>query len=717
MKRWLCSLGLLLCVPYAQATEAAQEVWDLGAEDDAISGMMQILEQETELATRSRLNADYVPGMVTVLYGKDLEAMGFQLVWEALSLVPGMSTISNSVGEFGVSVRGVGPTAFGSGKLLYLIDGRRTEALLRGTGPASTIRLALVDRIEVIRGPGSSVYGGYAFNGVVNIILKKGNSLSIRSTNQGDHTGEWLMDTGDRGELQANLSLSGRSFKGSGTRSGPDLMYQLGNAANSHAPGLVNDKVRYGTLNMDASWRDYSLHIFYTQSNNGDMFGINNTLSPPGQGGHFDFRDADFYLERKWEMDDQRAWIRLGHKRMNLFEVTPIFASGFTTLATLPVVGPTAISYPDGMVQQIHYTENKDSVEAEWNFNWREHRLLLGSSLTWARVRDPVFWTNYDLATQLPFDVQTFLLTGNQVPVGWQVHTGATNWIKEGIRRTESALYAQDEWRVSDALMITAGLRYDRFSDVQGNLSPRLAAVYSQDDRHIFKAQFATAFRPPTFLEMYVTDSVGFLRGNSALKPERSNNIDLAYIFKTPTLTLRSSLYYSKMKNLIISDLNNQYSNIGRANRKGAEFEYQWAAHRRLRVQGSISYALTRDESTGLPIVGSSRWLGNNMFSADLTSRLQLHVLTQYVGARERQAGDPRPLAPSSLVWNLSLRYEDLFWPGTTASLGVDNLFDRAVFYPSTMTVSPLTGQPIQTYPGDYPQNGRRAWLQLRYSL
>ena len=715
----LCTLLLPLAEVAAADATAGMDAWQIDDPNDAMADMMQLLNQETELATRSKLNADYVPGMVSVLYGKDLEAMGFQIVWEALSVVPGVTTIGNAVNEFGVSVRGVAPV-FGTGKLLYLINGRHSEATLRGTGPASTLRLALVDRIEVIRGPGSSVYGGYAYNGVINIILKKGNSLSLRSTNQGNHSGEWLLDTGDEGELKANLSLAGKSFRGSGTRSGTDLMYQLGNAANSHAPGIINDRVKYGTLNMDASWRGYDVHAFYNQSNNGDFFGINNTLSAPGYGGHFDFRDADFYVERHWQGDGQKGFIRLGHKRNNMLEVTPIMPTGFTTLATLPVLGPTVVRYPDGMVQQIHYSENRESLEAEWNVNWlSSHHLLLGASARFSRAYDLFFRTNYDLTTRLPFNAATFIASGGTtiVPLGWQVNTGTRNWLKEGVNRNEQALYIQDEWTINDQLTITSGLRYDHFSDVGGNFSPRLAVVFSLNDRHIFKAQFATAFRPPTFLELYVTSNVGFLKGNPNLKPEESSNIDLAYIFKSPSLTVRSSLYYSKMRNLIISDLSNRYSNLGRANRKGAELEYQWFPADNLHLGGNIGYALTRDETTNREVVATSRWLANAMASVDITHDLQCHVLAQYVGKRARQAGDPRPAAPSTMLWNTTFGYDNLWLPGLTANIGVRNLFNRNSYYPSMMTQHPTTGAAIQTYPGDYLRPGREAWLQLRYSM
>lgn len=681
--------------------------------DDPMAAMMQLLNVETELATKSKLNADYVPGMVTVLYARDLEAMGFQLVWEALSLVPGMTNVSNSVGAFGINVRGVGPV-FGSGKLLYLINGRHSELLFGATGPAPALQLGIVDRIEVIRGPGSSVYGGYAYNGVINVILKKGNGGSLRASNQKKYSGELFFDTANESPFQANVSIAGETFAGSKTRTGTDLMYQMGNAANSYAPGIRNDKVGYGTLNMDASWKGFALHGLHTRTRSQDFFGINNTLSQPNKAGYFIFNQANYYLDKTWEWNDQSLLFRVGHQRMNLYEKTPIVPTGFTTIVPLPVVGNTVVKYPDGMVQQLHYTEEKEMFELEWQGNiHQDHQLLLGFNAAYAKTKDAWFGTNYDLATRLPFNATTFITTGVITPIGIQYHTGANNWIKENIRRNEQSLFIQDLWQLSDAFTATLGFRYDRFSDVGSNASPRLAAVYSLNDRHIFKAQFATAFRPPTFLELYLKNNLGFLQGNSQLKPETSRNIDVSYIFKGNATTLRTSFYYAEMKNLIITDLNNRYGNIGHANRKGVEFEYEFIAHQDVKIDGNLSYGITRDESSNTPIISSSRWLANSHLIYQLNNDFNIQLLSQYIGKRARKSIDPRSQGPSTTLWTISLKHEDFLMQGITATLGLRNVFDRPVTFPSTMTQ--VGGVAVQTYPNDYPQNGRRAWLQLAY--
>ncbi len=134
--------------------------------------MLSVLEEETEIATKTKMNADYIPGVVTILHGEHLKAMGIHTVAEALTLVPGIQLSRNKSGEPSVKVRGF-DVAFNAGNVKVLLN---SIALSReSSGINSSVLLtpiAQVDRIEMIRGPGSSIYGDFALAGVVNIITR-----------------------------------------------------------------------------------------------------------------------------------------------------------------------------------------------------------------------------------------------------------------------------------------------------------------------------------------------------------------------------------------------------------------------------------------------------------------------------------------------------------------------------------------------------------------
>lgn len=132
-----------------------------------------LLKQETEIATKTRLNHDYVPGMVTILAGDDLELLGFQTVWEALSMVPGVQTVRDAYASPLLLVRGIN-FIFNSGNIKILVDSIPLNQESAGIN-SSILMMPVqeVERIEFMRGPGSAVHGDFAYMGLVNIITRR----------------------------------------------------------------------------------------------------------------------------------------------------------------------------------------------------------------------------------------------------------------------------------------------------------------------------------------------------------------------------------------------------------------------------------------------------------------------------------------------------------------------------------------------------------------
>ncbi|MFN7974750.1 MAG: TonB-dependent receptor [Acidobacteriota bacterium] len=167
--RWIgCVAALAACaVARAGGPDAS------GSEDEEMKALMQVLEEETAIATRTKMNSDYVPGTVTVLHGDEMEALGARTVGEALSMVPGVMTLFESIGTPIVTVRGV-VFPFNSGNIKVMVDGiAMTQQSAAVNSAVLMLPIEIVDRIELIRGPGSTIHGDFAFAGLLNVVTRQ----------------------------------------------------------------------------------------------------------------------------------------------------------------------------------------------------------------------------------------------------------------------------------------------------------------------------------------------------------------------------------------------------------------------------------------------------------------------------------------------------------------------------------------------------------------
>ncbi len=688
--------------------------WADEAGDDAIAAMMQMLENETEVATKTKMNADFVPGMVTVLRGDDLQALGMVDVWQSLSLVPGMFSVTNNIGPRDVQVRGVGP-AFGSTKVLFLVNGRPDVNSVFGWGISIFTPVEQVERIEVIRGPGSAVYGGMAYSGVVNLVLREGNAMAVQGSATGTQTGALRLSNGDDHALALRLNAGGKLVHGPNLYVNQDIMGVLGQTAASQAPGYADNREKRTNVYLSADWKDYTLAVRSTHSISHAPFGFVNALAPANDPNKIVLQDTDVALSKTWQWNDSQSLdVKLGYRNSRNQLLLTTYPAGFT-LNTAVTPFPFPVVYPQGLKNRSQYEENMQDATVEWQGAFASHQVLLGVHSERVRSRNTWLQTNYDVATGMPFNVTTLLGTGVYVPIATHINTGANNWLPDRISRNATAAYIQDEWQINPEITLTTGLRFDQFSDVGSSVSPRIAAVYQHSSHHIFKAQLATAFRPPTFLELYVNGQTSINAGNAALRPERSRNAELSYIYKQFDRTLKLTLYQNDMTDMIISDAANRYGNLGRVRSRGGEFEFKQQIDEQWLLDGNVSYSAAVDQLNHRNIIDSARWLGNAHLSYHLGDH-SIHMLGQYVGARARAPLDTRPAFPANQVWSAAWQQKNLGPDGLTMTINVQNLFDKQQRQPSTVGQVPSYGTQLG-YVNDLAQPGRSIWFKLAYTL
>lgn len=656
----------------------------LGAErplDALASVQLQIPEMggdidvQTRIATRTKLNIDYAPGTVTVLYGEDVLAKGARIVWEALSLVPGFELSHDETGTRQVLVRGVGRT-YSSGNIKILLnDISQNSEFLSLANPVLNMPVEQVERIEVIRGPGSAIYGESAYMGAVNVITRKdGQRVFGALASRNTQTGGAVLSL-DKPEQQFDMSLNIGAWQrqGGGLRTGQDALYAEGQGGLSNAPGTVNDKRDYQSALLNLNYRKFSLTAQWLEDGTGDNFGINNFLPPDERRIVTTQRHRSVELKQLVDIADslqtelKLGWSGFVHDRDRLYS----FPAGYS----YPGLGQFGNTEP--VYVNRHYRESRLTAGADLAYETMQHTLLFGWGFNRIRISDANLNDNF-----------------------W----GVSPWLHVGKQRIISNLTVQDEFRASDVLTITAGLRNDRYDDVGSSTTPRLAAVWQMTPNHLFKAQYAEAFRAPTFYE---------LSAASRPKPETIATRELGYIYKGRGTTGRAVLFDSSLKNMIIftgSDFINRPS----AWTQGLELELEHWYRSTVKLDGNVSFDHTHDNSTGAEIPGAAKWRANAGVEWRVNQDSSLDLRLSHVGPRTREASDTRGKLGGYGSVDVTARVFNMGYRGLTLRAGVKNLFDRDARIPALIDDRV---PPAPTYPEDYPQPGREAWAELAYSF
>jgi iron complex outermembrane receptor protein len=661
--------------------------------------LLRILEKHTELATKNRINADFVPGMVTVLYGDDLEARGVKTLKEALSLVPGMNVYFIRQGFWMSSVRGASEIVT-SGNLKILIDGVPFNKAF-ATDAVPNIPVEQVERIDVIRGPGSAIHGEFACAGVVDIITRKNENRLFANLGSFETYGaggvfSWADPKKD---LSMTLNLSGWKTDGADIISGPDTLHGQGMKDISYAPGPTNEKVEHESGFFSFVYKDFSLNAQLLKNGQGDFFGMNYALPPPDD--RIIYRSNQMGLEARQEVDIfsvLHAKFNLGTQRQE-FEANNnyLYPPGYY----LPFPSGVRITYPAGWLYSIHYEEDlfHGGVDLTWEA-WNRHTFLLGYFFSRIEVNDVWYETNFDMESSIPFPMPTTR------------HDGSKLGFPDGLHRDIHSITMQDVLQINDKLTFTGSLRYDHYSDIGDTFSPRLAAVYRLNRHHILKTQYARAFRPPFFWEMYsLTKNVG--AGNPDLRPETNDTYELGYIYKDVNTVFRTTLFYSILNDVIYNDIS-QHKNSDRNNYfQGMELEIERQLGHSLKLDANLSHVHAQDAATVPEGAQAASWLANIGLMYQPNSLFNLALQYRYVSDRNREQADPRENLGAYHTVDITGSLFNLGFKGLILRAGIKNLFDEDVRYPAPLEEFSFFGRRYPTYPEDFPRPGRQWWCQI----
>jgi iron complex outermembrane receptor protein len=238
-------------------------------------------------------------------------------------------------------------------------------------------------------------------------------------------------------------------------------------------------------------------------------------------------------------------------------------------------------TYPNGFINQMRSAQRGVALEGRGLYTGlKTHAIRVGGGYK----SDDLYFVEQFINKGTGPDGNPILTTNQLVDVSDSPYAFAPEKARQ-----ISYVFLQDIWTLSHDLELTAGARYDHYSDFGGTLNPRLALVWQSTDKLSTKLMYGEAFRAPSYLELYALTAAS--KPNAQLTPERSKTWDLSFSYSaSKDLQLGLNLYQFERSNLIVKDASNQYQNIDNNTSHGVELEARWQATKRLRVTGNFTH-------------------------------------------------------------------------------------------------------------------------------
>ena len=575
------------------------------------------------------------PSSVSIVTSQDIKKYGYRTLADIVRSVSGFyATYDRNYSYIGV--RGFGRPGDYNTRVLLTIDGHRVNDSVYNQAMIGTefiLDVDLIERLEIIRGPGSSLYGSNAFFGVINIITKRGRDLKGAEV-----SGEAGSFNAYKGRLSyGNRYQSGMEVIASGTAydSKGDQLYYAEYDSPATNSGITNntDYDRFQSLFSTVASGDFTFQGAYSSRTKGFPTGAYGTDFNDPQNKTVDTRS---YGDVKYEHGVSAR----NDLTVRLYYDYSKYQGDYDYYQSLADL-------------------NKDGATGNW---WGTELKLISRS----------------------FDLQRLIIGAEyqdnrrQVQKSYYINASSPPFY-DARDSTVWAAYIQDEITFSPSLILNAGVRYDHYSTFGGTTNPRLALIITPAEKSTIKVLYGSAFRAPNAYELYY--ATGTQSANPDLKPETIATGEVVYEQYIGD-HLRASVlgYYYKIRDLINYDDdplvpgNTQFRNIDEVSAKGstAELEGKWASG----VEARFSYTIQRttDKATGDPLTNSPAQMGKLVLNVPVVKeKLFLGLEEQYMDRRKLEAGG---YAPAFAVTNLTLFSQHIV-QRLEASLSVYNLFDK----------------------------------------
>lgn len=627
----LAHVCLAALVGFGGAVQAQEPVTETRSGDRPARRSVNTLSPVVVTATASERELANTPASVSVIDGEALRQRPVLDLADAVKGSVGVSLESRGLGRRGISIRGMS-----SEHTLTLIDGQRIStsaaAIAHSDYELGWVPAAAIERVEVVRGPMSSLYGSEALGGVVNVVTR-----GATDTWQGSwHNYALFNDHGLGGDqFKSGFYLGGPLVPG---RLGLNLWGEIGRRhllrdANNTAL-TVQDRRHAETGHIGLTWTPDARQRMDVSVDAGreERLGIR------GSSAQTSYSSEDEVQRRRYALSHSGQW-GWGESQVRLYR---------STLKRENIRS-------DGDTQSGPNRFTDTVLDGRLAFALgRAQKLTLGGETRRESLADP--------------------------SVNRQGKASLTHY----------AFFAQDEIRLGEKWELVLGGRYDRHEDFGSEISPRAYLLFHANDALTFKAGVGRGFKAPTLKQLspeYESRAAmggrGIIRGNPDLQPETNQSFELGLEYNQRPWSASATVFHNDVKNLIETvrqptcfepgKVCLDYDNLAKVRMRGVELGGGVDLLDRWRVNVNYTYLDAYDRTSGDRLAERSRHRANATLEWAALERLTTRLRLEYTGAQYRSATESDRPGYTLLHWYLDYDIN----PNFSVQAGIENLTDK----------------------------------------
>ncbi len=644
------------------------------------TAMEKAANQSVAAASRKPLSLKKSPSIVSVVTAEEIEKSGARDIMDVLKLVPGIEFNVDVQGSVGISIRGIWAN---EGKVLLQLDGQEMNEIAYATLQfGNNYNISQIQKVEVIRGPGSAIYGGYAEYAVINIITKSGEELNGISANvligQTSDTYARQNVSLSVGQKVKDFNYSVSAFLGKGQRSNQKYT-DLSNINDSTHSAyrtysmINNSNLNPTNINLGLSYKNLSGRFIYDVLNTTGRDGYGYNYSKP-----YELNFKNYLAELKY--------VAVVNKKLQI---------------------QTKLNYKQAFpwyTNQVAENANDSAGYAAYTIKTERYRGNI------AAIWDPTSYFNLTAGGEVFYDNATKPTT--------QLFRNDSVF---KVNYLNYAPYVQALIK-SRFANITVGARYDVNSAFGSEFNPRLGITKKVGDFN-FKLLYASSYRAPAI------ENIQTSFGNK-IKPEQTQTFEFETGLQlTKDMYLTLSLYDISTQNLILYYVSadttlsgnlDGYKNVGKSGSQGIDFDYKYKSSFGFLNFNYSYYSVGNKSIDSANIVSlnrsSSLGIANHKFnilaSINLGKYVYISPSVNFLGARYGYtsldtlgAGVLTKYDPNTQV-NIYIGTQNIV-KGLHFGIGVYNLLDEKILYL----------QAYNSLHGNYPGIGREFTAKLTYNF